>query len=240
MSSDLAHRRVPLIVLVVAVVALVTSVAWTLTAGRGAMGPSWQQSGPLTGPGPVGPMMAPGSPMMGPGSPMMGPGGMMPGAPGQGPVRDLDAARQAAQRYADGWGLRAGEVMQFSRNFYVELLDSSGKRAAEVLVDPATGAVGLEYGPAMMWNTAYGMMPGRNQQGQDSVSAGQARAIADKWLQDNHTGLHAGEAEAFPGYYTLHTMRGNDVAGMLSVNARTGLVWYHTWHGQFLRMQEAS
>src|SRR4030042_381249 len=33
--------------------------------------------------------------------------------------------------------------------------------AFEVLVDPTTKAVFLEYGPAMMWNTDYGMMGGR-------------------------------------------------------------------------------
>jgi len=26
--------------------------------------------------------------------------------------------------------------------------------------------------------------------------------------------------------------------GMLSVNASTGTVWYHWWHGRFVRMAE--
>jgi hypothetical protein len=49
-------------------------------------------------------------------------------------------------------------VLQFSSNYYVRLDDKTGKPATEVLVDPQTGAVTLEYGPAMMWNTRYGMM----------------------------------------------------------------------------------
>jgi hypothetical protein len=39
---------------------------------------------------------------------------------------------------------------------------------------------------------------------------------------------HADEPEAFPGYYTLHTMRSDRIVGMLSVHATTGAVWYHT------------
>jgi hypothetical protein len=77
---------------------------------------------------------------------------------GSGPVKDIPAARAQAQRFADRLNLKTGEVMQFANNFYVLLTDSQGKAATEVLVDPETGAVTLEYGPAMMWNTRYGMM----------------------------------------------------------------------------------
>lgn len=41
------------------------------------------------------------------------------------------------------------------------------------------------------------------------------------------------EAGAFPGYYTFDFGR-KEVEGMLSVNAYTGEVWVHTWHGFFL------
>ncbi len=72
-------------------------------------------------------------------------------------VRTLSAARADAQRFADRLGLRVDEVMQFKRNFYAKLVDSSGNGATEVLVDPSSGVVSVEYGPAMMWNTEYGM-----------------------------------------------------------------------------------
>ena len=42
----------------------------------------------------------------------------------------------------------------------------------------------------------------------------------------------------FPGYYTLDTTRNGKTVGMLSVNARTGAVWHHGWHGRFLGEQE--
>ena len=66
--------------------------------------------------------------------------------------------------------------------------------------------------------------------------------------------VHAGDAERTPAagwrgtrgrqarpsrvYYTLHSERDGKVVGMLSVNASTGAVWYHWWHGPSLRMAE--
>ena len=41
------------------------------------------------------------------------------------------------------------------------------------------------------------------------------------------------EGFAFPGYYTFDYGR-KAIEGMLSVNAYTGEVWVHGWHGLFL------
>jgi hypothetical protein len=79
---------------------------------------------------------------------------------GSGPVANIPAARARAQQFADRLGLKTAEVMQFSDNFYVRLDDETSHGATEVLVDPKTGDVSLEYGPSMMWNTRYGMMSG--------------------------------------------------------------------------------
>nr|WSY53839.1 hypothetical protein OG999_29480 [Streptomyces sp. NBC_00886] len=147
-------------------------------------------------------------------------------------VRTLGQARQRATVFADRLGLKVGEIMQFSRNFYAELETTGGSPATEVLVDPTDGAVQIEYGPAMMWNTDYGMHYG--QQGQTRVSAAQAGDIAQRWLRDRGTGLTSGDPEAYPGYYTLHTMKSGKITGMLSVNAYTGQVWGHTWHGTYI------
>ncbi|MEV7389734.1 hypothetical protein [Streptomyces sp. NPDC091215] len=157
---------------------------------------------------------------------------------GQGGVRDLADADRAAGRFASRWGLHVGEVMRFSNGYYAELLDSSGKGATEVLVDPGSGVVRLEFGPAMMWNTTYGMMPAAARPGAVKIGPRQAVRVADRWLREHHTGLRAAEPDPFPGYYTMHTLREGHVVGMLSVNATTGNVWYHTWHGRFLQMQE--
>jgi len=198
---------------------------------------------PSQGPGYWGPGYR-GSAMMGNGSGQWGPNmmsrsrvwghGMMGGfwQAGDGaPVRTLDQARERSNVFAERLGLQVGEVMQFSWNFYAELRTGTGQLATEILIDPASGAVGIEYGPAMMWNTSYGMHGGN---GQPSVSAAQAREIATRWLRDHGSALTVGTADAFPGYYTLHAMQDGHVVGMLSVNASTGAVWYHTWHGSYI------
>lgn len=159
------------------------------------------------------------------------------GIPGERRVRSMADADRAAAQFGDRWGLHVGEVMQFDNGFYAELIDPAGNRATEVLVDPRSGAVQTEWGPAMMWNTAYGMHPQRGDRNA-TVGPDQARRIADQWLRDNRPGEHADEAESFPGYYTLHTLRGDQVVSMLSVHATSGAVWYHSWHGRFIRMQE--
>lgn len=204
------YRWLPLTVLVTAVGVLVGSIVWVVGAG-------WLPT------------------LMGPGG-MMGPGMGGMAIAGDGPVRDLDDAERAAARLADRWGLTVGEVMQFDNGFYAELAQPSGTLATEVLVDPRTGTVQVEFGPAMIWNTAYGMHPA--DAGITTVSGEQARAIADRWLQANRPGENAGDADAFPGYYTVHTLRDDEVAGMLSVNAVTGAVWYHAWHGRFIALNE--
>ncbi|MCC0100612.1 hypothetical protein K7B10_38805 [Streptomyces flavotricini] len=152
------------------------------------------------------------------------------------PVKTLNQARQRADAFAGRLDLRVGEVMQFSKNFYAELDTPSGKPATEILVDPADGDTGIEYGPAMMWNTDYGMH--HRGQTETRVSPDQARDRAQQWLRNRGSRLTAGEAEAFPGYYTLHTLREGKINGMLSVNASTGAVWPHTWHGTYVATSE--
>ncbi len=244
-------KRTAALVLVAALAILGASVAWAFAQGgdRG-----WSMS-------------------------RFGPGMMGYASSGSGaPVSDLPGAKRQAQRFADRLDLRVGEVMRFENNFYAELVEPSGDRATEVLVNPATGAVWLEYGPAMMWNTRYGMMGGSLGSGgmmgggsgfggmmsggprsggmmgggyrgdptwapspettRPSVSAQEAKAAAVRWLAREGSELRAGTADAFPGYYTLHVLEGDKVAGMLSVNAYTGAVWYHRWHGRFLSMTE--
>ena len=239
-------KALPLAVLVAASVLLVSSVAWAVARDdRG----GWS-------------MMRYGPGMMG-----------YADAGGGEPVEGLDAAARQARRFAEPLDLRVGEVMRFSNHYYAELVEQDGRGATEVLVDPRTGAVWLEPGPAMMWNTRYGMMSGRGMMGRDgggmmgrdgggmmgggwdgdgawapraerragrpSVGSGEARRLARRWLDADGGGLTAEEPEAFPGYFTLHLAREGRVTGMLSVNARTGAVWPHWWHGRFVAMTES-
>src|SRR5438270_723215 len=102
-----------------------------------------------------------GAPGVGSGSGMMG-GGMMTGAHGMMGgiwlagdgirITSIAAARTRAATAATGLGLRPGEVIWFDNGFYVELKDAAGESATEVLVDPVSGVVSTEPGPAMMWN----------------------------------------------------------------------------------------
>jgi hypothetical protein len=187
----------------------------------------------------------PGSMMGGRAAPGMmgrGGGGMMGasyGLAGDGRrVETLDAARARAQAFADQLGLRVGEVMQFSNGFYAELNTVDGQGATEVLIDPTDGSVGIEYGPAMMWNTSYGMHAVAPGWATTRVTAEQARTIAQQWLDQSMPGLSAGEPEVFPGYVTVHTLRNGAVVGMMSVNSASGAVWYHTWHGRYIASSE--
>jgi len=41
---------------------------------------------------------------------------------------------------------------------------------------------------------------------------------------------------SIPGYYTLHILEDSETIGMLSVNAYTGQVFHHHWHGDFIEM----
>ncbi len=144
----------------------------------------------------------------------------------------------------------------------------TGQGAFEVLVDPSTGNVFPEPGPNMMWNTEYGMMAGagmmnmmmggtgngmmggqysRGMMGNSntsanaeiSVTAEDALALAQAYLDSSLPDTTADEhADTFPGYYTLHVERDGNVVGMLSVNAYTGDVFLHHWHGDFIEMAE--
>ena len=179
-----------------------------------------------------------GASMMG-GSMMGSTGSMgMTWLPGNGvAVSGIPAARTRATTAAAPAGLRPGEVMWFDNGFYVELKDSAGMPATEVIVDPRTGAVSTEPGPAMMWNTRFGM----HARGGDAaaVDATKARTIATSWLAANQAGTTIGSIDAYPGYFTLDLQRGGTVSGMMSVNASTGAVWYHTWHGAFIAKEDS-
>jgi hypothetical protein len=72
----------------------------------------------------------------------------------------------------------------------------------------------------------------------NDVSAQKARALATRWLAGQSSEATIGEPDVFPGYYTLHVLENGRIAGMLSVNASTGAVWSHWWHGRFVSMLE--
>jgi hypothetical protein len=170
------------------------------------------------------------------------------------PALTITRAQHQVQVYVRQYGnphLVTDEVLEFQRNFYAIVKDtSSGHGAFEVLVNKWSGLVFPEYGPAMMWNTEYGMMRSgmmgggmmgyRNSGGPMTVSAAYAARSARQWLQQHQSGTTVETPDQFPGYYTIHFHRNGVIAGMLSVNGYTGQIWYHNWHGKFVRMKKVN
>ena len=225
--------------------ALILALVGGLYAGRGALYPG---SGGITG--------------QGYGAPGWGAGGDVAS------LTDARAAVERAVGSYGNPDLKVTEVMEFANNYYAEVREKdTGIGAMELLVDKNTGQVYPEPGPNMMWNAKYGMMSGSRGMGGmmgsngggmmgspvdlsvDSSAQGNAgnkmpinpegaREIADDYLDRVSPGTQAGEAETFYGYYTLHTERDGRIIGMLSVNGYSGEIWYHSWHGAFVAMDE--
>lgn len=144
--------------------------------------------------------------------------------------------------------------MIFDNHAYAQIIDQTTETGAfKVLVDPVTGSVYPEPGPTMMWNTEYGMMSGHGNFGMMggnmmgnfgyapdadiNITAEEAVNNAQEYLDAYLPGKTAGEtADPFPGYYTLHVLEDGETIGMLSVNAYTGRVFLHQWHGDFIEM----
>jgi hypothetical protein len=162
-------------------------------------------------------------------------------------------------------GLKTSEVMAFTNNDYVAVRDAQGMPAFELLTNLKTTWV-MEEPPSMMWNTKYGMMGdfgrrvtpmmGGSMMGGGSwmswyrsgagkvATTSQAVTVANNWLSkaspDETVASDAGGSAMgkFPGYYSFDTVKNGNTHGMLSVNASTGAIWYHGWHGTFLAEHE--
>lgn len=176
---------------------------------------------------------------------------------------EVEAAEDAALEYLERYGyegLEIAEVMVFDNHAYVQVVETdTGIGAMELLVDPVSGNAYPEHGPNMMWNVKYSpmgmgsMMMGRGMVGgmmgsysvpdlddfEMEVSGAGAVELAQAYLERANSALTADDhADAFYGYYTIHTLLDGEVTGMLSVNGFTGDVFVHTWHGTLLEMSD--
>ncbi|MDD2340607.1 MAG: peptidase M4 [Methanosarcina sp.] len=153
--------------------------------------------------------------------------------PGATPINQ-EEARQKMEDFAKQYGsnLEVDDFMAFSSNYYAVLKDTdSNQSIAEILVDRYSGSVYPEPGPNMMWNTRFGA--GRMKaEGADYDLAG-AKKLAEIFLTGYLPGAQITESKQMPGYYTYDFGR-QDIEGMLSVNAYSGQIWVHTWHGPYL------
>ena len=171
---------------------------------------------------------------------------------------DLDGAVTVANGYLSSIGnsdLVVKEVMEFQQNYYVVYSEkSTGINAFEMLIDKQSGSISPEYGPNMMWNTKYGhagmmggfggrmmrsgMMGGGSYVGSPQISLDKANEIAQKFLAGSYPGAQVEDVLQFYGYYTVHAMRDGNVFGMFSVNAFSGSVWWHSWHGTYIQTKD--
>jgi hypothetical protein len=93
---------------------------------------------------------------------------------------------------------------------------------------PWAGVAGIgDFGPATIPTDATPLT--------DAEAREQALAYLEQTYPDQTL---SATAEAFPGYYTFDVETDGAPVSMLSVNAYTGQVWYHTWHGTFVEMSE--
>ncbi len=219
-----------------------------LVAALGISGLAQPRTGMPGGPGSSG----------GPGPGMMGPG-YGPILPAAGPMRTLEAAAARASEVlttAGSTDLMAVHVMEFSNHFYVLVKEKSTRIGALELIVERNGFVRPEPGPNMMWNTKYGHMAwgmmgagmmgygygtgpqGWDQTTQPSIAIAGARQIATQYLSSAFPGTTPDAGTAFYGYFTFDVEHNGKPFGMLSVNAYTGEVWYHTWHGTFVQEKE--
>jgi len=183
-----------------------------------------------------------------------------------GSLHEARAAFERAVAGYGNPNLEVGEVMEFANNYYAEVEEKdTGIGAMELLINRPGSRVYPEPGPNMMWNTKYGMMGGSGGMGGMMGSGGSngggmmggfyqpsqaspndqlpitpedGTQIAKDYITRNSLGTDTEKPDQFYGYYTVDTKNNGEVNGMLSVNGYTGAVWFHTWHGLFIGMEE--
>lgn len=227
---------------ILAVVLIVVGIAGlVLSSGYspytyGGVGPSGMMGGGMMGG--YGGMM--GSDMMGNMMQMTG-GNMLisGGVPynSNGSLVNLEQAKDIAKRYLSAQNapdLELGDLEEWEFNFYAEYKEkSTGTKAFQIAIDKYSGIISPEMGPTMMWNTKYGMVG--LQAGTMTATKEQAKGFAQQFLDSRLFGTKAEEGGVFYGYYHFDVKKDNKMYGMLDVNGYSGQVWYHTWHGNFIR-----
>ena len=204
--------------------------------GYGRMGSEGMMGGGMMGGGIMG---GPGG-MMGSMMQMMGGNMLVSGGISYNPngsLVSLEQAREIAMRYLASQNnpdLELADLEEWEFNFYVEYKEkSTGTKAFQMIIDKYSGIVSPEMGSNMMWNTKYGMMG--TQPGAMILTKEQAIATAQQFLDSRLPGTKADEGGSFYGYYHFDVKKEDKMHGMLDVNGYSGQVWYHTWHGNFIR-----
>ncbi len=167
-------------------------------------------------------------------------------------LKSTDDLKSNVEKYLENFegDFEIEDIFVYSNSdYYFSIIEAeTGRGAMELLVNPVTGYIYPEFGPNMMWNTKYGMhgsngyggmMGGffTNYDEEDAISADEALDEANAYLAQLDESLSAEEGgHAFYGYYTFHVNEEDIQKGMMSVNAYTGDVWYHNWHGDLIEV----
>ena len=166
-----------------------------------------------------------------------------------GKLLQMEDAIFIAQKYllnSRGSSLALDEIEEWEYNFYVIVKEASPSKykAYQLVIDKWTGRVQFEPGANMIWNTRYcwNNMMGCGYQSSQRITSAAATQAANTFLAQRLPGqvVVQGEPDLFYGFYAFDVKKAKSgkKMGMLSVNWNTGQVWYHTWHGRFIRRQE--
>jgi len=152
------------------------------------------------------------------------------------PITSPTEARAAIQAFIDASGstLAISDLWEYGTVYKAELSDANGAMAFDVIADKLTGAVGPEMGLSMMMNASYGksiykpLKFGKKL----TVSAEQATAMAQKFVDDNGLGYNLGTPENYPGYYKFHTADSSEFGLEIMVSGYNGAIWMNSLLGR--------
>jgi len=146
-----------------------------------------------------------------------------------------------SERYGDQF--EVVEMVVYSNSpYYLVVRENNQKEAAfGLMFDPVRKVVYPEYGPNMMWNRNYGMgfMMGWNERtNRSQIDRKEALENARNFASNN--GLRVRDnGYQFSGYYSFYVENEDQPVGLISVNAYSGEVWAHNWHGNLIEIIEA-
>jgi len=145
-----------------------------------------------------------------------------------------------SERYGDRFEIV--EMVVYSNSpYYLIVRENNQKEAAfGLMFDPVRKVVYPEYGPNMMWNRNYGMgfMMGWNERtNRSQIDREEALENARNFASDNSLRVRDNGYQ-FSGYYSFYVENENQPVGLVSVNAYSGEVWAHNWHGNLIEIIE--
>lgn len=151
------------------------------------------------------------------------------------PITSPDEARIVIQRFINfsNSALQISELWEYGTAYKAELSDATGAKAFDVIADKFTGAVSPEMGFSMMRNASYGKGLYRTKRFKTNltITADQAQAYAQAFIENNGLGYNIGTPEIYPGYYKFHTTNAGEHGMDIMVNGYDGRIWMNTLLG---------